>query len=122
MARITANQLRGFTPEEAVAEFGWGLHDVEFDRPGIYRWLDEGMRGGLTDFTYLGDVAIVPLPTKAQCVKEYGHCYDTVAEARRAVQEGWSVEIENGVLNHTILPASHSDQYIRVVGVPESYQ
>jgi hypothetical protein len=120
MAHITADQLRGFTPEEAVAEFGWGLHDVEFDRPGIYRWLDEGMRGGLTDFTYLEDVDIVPLPTQEQCVEEYGHYYDTVAEAQRAIQEGWSVEIEDGVLNHNILPANHGDQYIRIVGVPES--
>ncbi len=120
MARITATQLKAFTPEAAAEEFGF--EDVDFDRPGIYRWLNEGMRGGLTDFTYLGDVAIVPLPTKAQCVEEYGHCYDTVAEARRAVREGWSVEIEDGVLNHNILPDSHGDQYIRIQGVPESYQ
>ena len=119
MARITATQLKAFTPEAAAEEFGF--EDVEFDRPGIYRWLNEGM-GCTSDFTYLGDVSIVPLPSKAKCVAEYGGCYDTVAEARRAIQEGWFVEIENGVLYHSILPDSCADQYVRIVGVPEVYQ
>jgi hypothetical protein len=119
MARITATQLKAFTPEAAAAEFGF--EDVDFDRPGIYRWLNEGM-GTTSDFTYLGDVAIVPLPTKTQCVEEYGYAYDTVTEARRAIREGWLVEIEDGVLYHSILPDSCADQYVRIVGVPESYQ
>jgi hypothetical protein len=119
MARITANQLRAFTPEEAAEAFGF--HNVEFDRPGIYRWLNERM-GCYSDFTYLGDVAIVPVPTKAQCLEEYGGLYDSMNQARAAIREGWFLEIEDGVLYHNILPHGGSDQYVRIVGVPESYQ
>jgi hypothetical protein len=111
--------LKAFTPEEAAAEFGF--EDVDFDRPGIYRWLNEGM-GTTSDFTYLGDVAVVPVPTKAQCVEEYGGLYDNMNQARAAIREGWLVEIEDGVLYHSILPDSGADQYVRIQGVPESYQ
>lgn len=118
MTRIAATQLQAFTPEAAAKQFGFRIAD--FDRPGIYRWLDEGRFH--SDFTYLGDVSVVPLPTKAKCVEEYGHFYDTVAEARAAIQEGWLVEIEDGVLYHSTLPDCGAELYVRIVDTPLAYQ
>lgn len=117
MANIAVKELQAYTPEQAAAE--WGFEDVDFDRPGIYRWLDEGRAS--SDFEYLGNLKTIRLPSKAQCVEEYAHFYDSENQARAAVREGWFVEIEHGTLIHCVLPDSCGHRYIRISALPEGY-
>lgn len=118
MARIAVADLKAFTPEAAAAEFGF--EDVDFDRPGIYRWLDEGRAH--SDFEYLGNLRNIRIPPKAQFVEEYAHFYDSVNQARRAVREGWLLAVKDGVLRHFVLPDCEGHVYVRISCAPEVYQ
>lgn len=117
MAKIAVKELQAFTPEQA-ADY-WGFEDMDFDRPGVYRWLDEGR--ARSDFEYLGDLKHIRIASKAQFAEEYAHLYDSGNQARCAVREGWYLEIEDGTLVHCVLPDSCGHRYIRISALPERY-
>lgn len=92
-AVIHSHQLRGFTAEEAAAEFGFEPSD--FSKPGIYSWLSE--MGSVSDFDYHGNVDRLALDTPAQCVRDLVSQDLTQREARESVREFYGVEFEDGV-------------------------
>ena len=112
MTQVTADQLPSYTPEQAKEHFG--CMGEKMSQPGIYTWLEERM-GCVSDFEYLGEHDVVPLPTVEDTVEEYGHWFDSAEEARAEIESVYGVEIEHGVLYHHVLPESCSFQFIRIV-------
>lgn len=112
MTQITADQLPSYTLEQAAEEFG--LLAEKMSQPGIYTWLEERM-GCYSDFEYLGELDVVPLPTVEDIVEEYGHWFDSVEQARAEVESVYGVEITHGVMYHHVLPESCSFRFIRIV-------